>query len=184
MKSLLFTLSFMAIATSPTRDKFPLSPKKVTKKTITSIIAWVVLILIFGGFLIPVIVAMGKQVGYLLVPLILIDIALLAIVIVPTYLYQKWYFNTYFYDLTSDYIIIRKDPITPKEITIPYERVQDVYVDQDLFDRFFGLYDVHVSSATVSSGMEAHIDGVEKPAADGLRAVLLETVKSRISRKV
>lgn len=172
----------MAIATSPTRDKFPLSPKKVIKKTITSSLIWLVLVFFLGGFIVPIIAMIGR--GALFFPAILINLALLAIIIIPTYLYQKWYFNTYFYDLTNDYIIIRKDPLTPKEITIPYERVQDVYVDQDLFDRFFGLYDVHVSSATISSGMEAHIDGVEKPAADGLRAVLLDTVKSRISKKV
>lgn len=93
--------------------------------------------------------------------------------IVPfTYLYQKWYYNFYYYDLTPDYIVIRKNPITPREITIPYERIQDVYVDQDLLDRIFGLFDVHLSSATVSSGIEAHIDEVEKQAADGLRVAI------------
>ena len=174
----------MAQVTSPTREKFPLSPKKVIRKTIAATFVWLIFILIFGGFMMPIIAIIGRSAGFLFLPVILINLILLAIIIIPTYLYQKWYFNTYFYDLTNDYIIIRKDPITPKEITIPYERVQDVYVDQDLFDRFFGLYDVHVSSATISSGMEAHIDGVEKPAADGLRAVLLDTVKSRISKKV
>ena len=174
----------MAQANSPTREKFPLSPKKVIKKTIVSTLAWIIFIFIFGLFLTPVIAVLGRQAGVLFVPMILINLVLLAIVIVPTYLYQKWYFDTYFYDLTNDYVVIRKNPITPREITIPYERIQDVYVDQDLFDRLFGLYDVYISSATVSSGMEAHIDGVEKPAADGLRAVLLDTVKSRISKKV
>ena len=98
------------------------------------------------------------------------------------YLYQRWYYAVYFYDLTPDFIQIKKGPITPKEITIPYERIQDIYVDQDLLDRIFGLYDVHLSSATISSGMEAHIDGVEKSAADGLRKMLLETVQQKISK--
>lgn len=105
------------------------------------------------------------------------------IIVTLNYLYQKWYFDTYYYDLQQDYIVIRKDPITPREITIPYERIQDVYVDQDLYDRIFGLFDVHLSSATISSGMEAHIDGLEKPAADGLRAALLQIVGQRISKK-
>jgi len=87
------------------------------------------------------------------------------------------------FGLTEDFIIIRKGPITPREINIPYERIQDVYVDQDIVDRILGLYDVHLSSATVSSGMQAHIDGVEKSAADGLRAFLLETVSRKIKRK-
>lgn len=67
-------------------------------------------------------------------------------------------------------------------IRFQHERIQDVYVDQDLLDRIFGLYDVHLSSATVSSGMEAHIDGVEKQAAEDLRNILLQTVQQRISK--
>ena len=121
-------------------------------------------------------------VSALIVTLVGLSIVLLLIVFL-TYLYQKWYFSVYYYDLGKDYIVIKKGPITPQEITIPYERVQDVYVDQDLLDRLFGLYDVHLSSATISSGMEAHIDGVEKNAADGLKAMLLATVSERISKK-
>ena len=108
--------------------------------------------------------------------------AFLFLVVLLTYFYQRWYFMVYFYDFTSDFIQIKKGPITPREITIPYERIQDVYVDQDLLDRIFGLYDVHLSSATISSGMEAHIDGVEKQAAEGLRNILLQTIQQKISK--
>jgi hypothetical protein len=38
------------------------------------------------------------------------------------------------------------------------EKVSDIYVDQDFFDRLFGLYDLHFSSASLSSGTLAHID--------------------------
>ena len=109
-------------------------------------------------------------------------LGILFILILLNNLYQRWYFAVYFYDLTPNYVQIKKGPITPREITIPYERIQDIYVDQDLLDRIFGLYDVHLSSATFSSGTEAHIDGVEKQAAEGLKALLLETVKQKISK--
>lgn len=162
----------MQIAQSKTREQFPLSTKKVLKKTILSTVIWSLLLFTMAG------------VALLSNPLITIGILIfLVFIIIAVYFYQMWYYAVYFYDLTSDYIIIKKGPITPREITIPYERVQDVYVDQDLLDRLFGLYDVHLSSATISSGMEAHIDGVEKPAADGLRAMLLQTVSERISKK-
>jgi membrane protein YdbS with pleckstrin-like domain len=170
----------MQMATSPTREKFPLSNKKIIKKTITSTIGLLILV----AFYLPFAIAMGfvGELRIFLGVITLLFFAFIGIVILLSYFYQKWYFAVYFYDLTEDYIIIRKGPITPREITIPYERVQDVYIDQDIFDRFFGLYDVHLSSATVSSGMAAHIDGVEKLAADGLRAMLLETVSKRISK--
>ena len=172
----------MAIAMSKTREQFPLSTKKVLKKTVTGTLVWVILLLIIYGvsaiFLISLAEAIGNYFGIVTFGIL----GTLFLIVVLTYLYQLWYYNVYFYDLTDDYIVIKKGPITPHEITIPYERIQDVYVDQDILDRIFGLYDVHLSSATISSGMAAHIDGVEKPAADGLRAVLLETISKRISR--
>lgn len=176
----------MHIAQSPTRDQFPLSKKKIIKKTLSSVLAFVIA---FGVFYVVIIVLIAansthgaaSSIGYIGIATVVL-LLILAVITVPVYAYQRWYFATYFYDLTNDYIIIRKGPITPREITIPYERVQDVYVDQDLLDRLLGIYDVHLSSATMSSGMQAHIDGVEKTAADGLRAKLLTTVSERISK--
>lgn len=172
----------MAIANSKTREQFPLSPKKVIKKTIATTIVWVILLLVIYGFAAFMFIALASAIGNYLGLVPIGTLGFLFVIVLLTYLYQQWYYNVYFYDLTPDYIIIRKGPITPREITIPYERIQDVYVDQDILDRMFGLYDVHLSSATVSSGMEAHIDGVEKQAADGLRALLLQTVSQRISK--
>jgi len=167
---------------SKTREQFPLSVKKVLKKTVAStlvisillFIVWVVLVVVVGA-------NEGENFG--IISLVTLGILGFIVILVATvYFYQKWYYSVYFYDLTDDFIIIKKGPITPREITIPYERVQDVYVDQDLLDRIFGIYDVHLSSATISSGAEAHIDGVEKKAAEGLRGVLLQTVQQKISR--
>ena len=172
----------MQIAQSKTREQFPLSYKKIMKKTIASTIAITILLLVIWGFLAFMLGSIGQEaIGWLGTATFGI-FGFLFVVILLTYLYQRWYFAVYFYDLTNDFIQIKKGPITPREITIPYERIQDVYVDQDILDRIFGLYDVHLSSATVSSGMEAHIDGVEKQSAEGLRAILLETVKQRISK--
>ena len=36
--------------------------------------------------------------------------------------------------------------------------------------------------ATITSGIEAHIDGVEKTAADGLKNQLLKTVQEKIKK--
>jgi putative membrane protein len=175
----------MQIAMSKTRERFPLSTKKVLKKTVAGTLGSIIaLLFMYFIIMLPVLLApseSGPSSGFIGV-FTLVIFGLSALILVVTYLYQQWYYATYFYDLTSDYIIIKKGPITPKEITIPYERVQDVYVDQDLLDRIFGIYDVHLSSATFSSGMAAHIDGVEKADADGLREVLLKAVSERISR--
>ncbi len=173
----------MQIARSKTREQFPLSPKKIVKKTIANTIVIAILLLLGWGILFFVLSSSDQETHHGWLGFATFGVfGFLFFLIWLTYLYQRWYFSVYFYDLTGDFIQIKKGPITPREITIPYERVQDVYVDQDLLDRFFGLYDVHLSSATASSGMEAHIDGVEKQAADGLRAFLLQTVQQRISK--
>ena len=172
----------MQIAQSKTREQFPLSYKKIMKKTIASTITITILFLVIWGFLAFMLGSIGQEAIVWLGIATFGIFGFLFVVILLTYLYQRWYFAVYFYDLTPDFIQIKKGPITPREITLPYERIQDVYVDQDLLDRIFGLYDVHLSSATVSSGMEAHIDGVEKQAAEGLRSILLETVTQRISK--
>lgn len=171
----------MKLAMSKTREQFPLSEKKPLKKTVPSIIATVVLFVIIFASGIFCSVFLNWSFSTIFMWIVLIAI-FLAIACFLTYQYQVWYFQVYFYDLTDDFIIIRKRVFTPREITIPYERVQDVYVDQDLIDRIMGLYDVHLSSATITSGMEAHIDGVEKEAADGLRKIILDKVSEKIKK--
>lgn len=178
----------MAISTSKTREQYPLSPSKPIKKTISAVVGWVVLFIILFGAGIPLAKLLASS-GSLQVPgswyflAIVGGLVFLILIFLLNYIYQRLYFNTYFYDLTESFIVIRKGVIMPREISIPYERVQDVYVDQDLWDRIFHLYDVHLSTATWTSGMEAHIDGVEKEAAEGLRSVLLKTIGEKIHKK-
>lgn len=159
-----------------------MSTKKILKKTVANTLAIIIILLIVWIAFAATLNSTNKE-GAAVFGFITAGIfGFLLLIVLIIYFYQKWYFSVYYYDLTNDFIIIKKGPITPREITIPYERVQDVYVDQDLLDRIFRIYDVHLSSATISSGMEAHIDGVEKEAANGLREVLLQTVQQKIGK--
>jgi membrane protein YdbS with pleckstrin-like domain len=98
---------------------------------------------------------------------------LLAVAVLIELAYQWFYFKNYFYDITGNGLVIRKGVISSWDITLPPHKVQDVYLDQDLFDRIFGLYDLHLSSATDVSQREAHIDGVGKDDAEALRVMVL-----------
>lgn len=99
--------------------------------------------------------------------------------IIIGYFYERWYFKVYFYNLTDDFVVIRKNPITPREIVLPYNRIQDISIRQDLLDRFFGLYNLSLSSATVSSTAEAYISGLEKANAEALLNELINRVKNK-----
>jgi membrane protein YdbS with pleckstrin-like domain len=174
---------------SSTREKYPLSERKIIKKTMSSVIRIVFGVVSLSVVFIPFSIGIFSSSTVLIGGIVdwlsrwaMVCHLFFGVFVVLMYLYQWWYFATYYYESEEDYLVIRKGPITPNEITIPWERIQDVYVDQDLLDRIFGLYDVHLSTATLASGVQAHIDGVGLVAANGLRELLLNKVKSRISR--
>ncbi len=147
------------------RETFPLDPRKVMKKTISESIGYIWII----GFLAVMASAMaGSYLLLLVIPLVPIAV----------YLWQREYYKVYFYDMTEHGLEIKKGVFFPNSITIPAEKVSDVYVDQDLLDQFFGLYDLHFSSASQSSGNLSHIDGLGKGALDSLKSYLLSSLKS------
>ncbi len=90
--------------------------------------------------------------------------------------YVKTYINRYYYAGEENFITIKKGVFAPTEIHVQWQKIQDVYVDQDVLDRILGLYDVHIASATAASGIEAHIDGVDQAAAEGLKHFFLNKV--------
>lgn len=173
----------MQIAISETRKQFPLSYKKIIKKSIQGAVGT-----FFSAILIWMSLAYISTFLYQILNIRLsIDLLTIFIIffflMILDFLYQYWYFIVYYYNLTTDFIKIKKGIITPREITIPYERIQDVYLDQDLLDRILAIYDVHVSTATISSGYEAHIDGLEKENAEKLRDLILYKIKEKLNRK-
>ena len=87
--------------------------------------------------------------------------------------------KSYFYDMDNKNLIIKKGVFSTKEITLPINRLQDVNVDQDVLDRIFGLYDVHVSSATSTSAKLSHIDGVNKENAESIKKLIISSVHKR-----
>lgn len=91
-------------------------------------------------------------------------------------IYQTLYFLTYFYDIDAGNVVIRKGVVVKKEVSLPFTKITDVYVDQDFFDWFLGIYDVHISTPTVESGIFAHIDGVDKAGSVKLRGLILENI--------
>jgi len=163
---------------SKLKTQYPLSPKKFKKKMIEKAF----LFIFVSGFLgaMPVIVGISNY-DNPMSPLIIAGV----ITFLVSYLllmfiygiYVHYYIKTYYYEDNNDFLTIRKGPITPAEIHVQYAKIQDVYVDQDILDRIFGIYDVHISSATYTSGIEAHIDGVDKQSAEALKNLFLYKIK-------
>lgn len=91
-------------------------------------------------------------------------------------LYQILYYRTYFYDIRDNSVVIRRGVLCKKELTLPLARITDVYLDQDIVGRMLGLYDLHLSSPTATSGRFAHMVGIDRRGAHLLRKTLLELI--------
>ncbi len=163
---------------SSLQQQFPLSPRKFWKKILGQIIP-VFFFSLFVGIILAL-VSMTVSSSTLLNIIVFIFVFLF-IFCVTTFLYS-WYIKTYikryYYDGGDSFITIKKRVFSPAEIHVQWQKIQDVYVDQDIMDRIMGLYDVHIASATATSGMEAHIDGLDQEAADGLKKFLLDKVSN------
>lgn len=153
----------------------PLSPKKIIKKTIVSqhrVLPW--LIILSSFYLVlksPLILSdTSSNLQSLSIFLVIFIIVLELGVII----YQYYYYKLYYYNFTEQQGEIRKGVISRATGLVRYERLQNIYVDQDILDRLFGLYDVHYETAGETSGFYSHVDGLIKENADKLVAFLNE----------
>lgn len=154
-----------------TTDRYPLEKKKVVKKTISAIFLYLVLFLVI---FVPAHVFLWKIYSMIL---IIADVIFAAAVIAQPF-YQYYYYKKYFYNVRVDFLVIQKGVLMVRETILNYDKIQDVYMDQDLLDRIFGLWDVHVSTATSMSGIEAHIDGINHDNGMKIRELILSKIRS------
>ncbi|MCX8195329.1 MAG: PH domain-containing protein [Candidatus Micrarchaeota archaeon] len=148
------------------RETYPLHPNKVIKKFIEN-----AAFIILSSLFISIILFLFSSI------LLTAVLCLLLLVLVGIYWWSKEYYKVYFYDLSGNGLKIKKGVFFPHSITIPLEKVSDVYIDQDIFDRILGLYDLHFSSASATSGAFAHIDGLDRATTYRLRALLMKSFK-------
>ena len=165
------------------QGQYPLSSKKLWKKLISQSVLTAFFSLIIGG--------MGWGIAYVAVFIntpqdnFVAQLAIFLLISIGIFLlynclygwYVSAYIKRYYYDANEQFITIQKGVFAPSEIHVPYGKIQDVYVDQDVLDRMMGLYDVHVASATRASGIEAHIDGVNEATAEALKNFLLNKIQ-------
>lgn len=154
------------------RYQYPLQPQKPVKKTIATLIsvlsAVAFSIFLFSSLIISVLGVHPTLGGILL---------LTGVCAISIYGYEKAYFGRYFYSLEGSHLVIKKGVFTYGETTIPLSRIQDVYVDQDILDQLFGLYDLHVSTASGQSSINAHIDGLSYEGSQAIKNMLLKKLR-------
>jgi uncharacterized membrane protein YdbT with pleckstrin-like domain len=166
---------------NPFQAQYPLSPKKFWKKLIPALFGTFIWFVVLMG-IVGVCVAIFANTNPMLAQIAgLIGVGILVLLVVYLSIniwYIKAYIRNYFYEGGDSFITIKKKVFTPQEIHVQYQKIQDVYVDQDLLDRIMGLFDVHIASATAASGIEAHIDGVDAATAEGLKNFFLGKIQN------
>lgn len=178
--TIIFSLYKMP-SNSNLQSQYPLSPRKFWKKMIEKTFLWIILLFfasisIWGLVNVYSWLNLSSPIGIFLAFGLAIFTLILIMVLYAWYV--KAYIRRYYYDGSDSYVTIKKGVFAPAEIHVQYSKIQDVYVDQDILDRVMGLYDVHLASATAASGIEAHIDGVEQAAAEGLKNFLLQKLQN------
>ena len=121
------------------QSKFPLSTRKFWKKLVSDH-WWTVLLallwVLFINFALSITLDESSW-WSLLIERIIYSSILVWIIITPLVIYIKKYISNYYYDWENEYLTIRKGVFTSTEIHVPYNKIQDVYVDQDIFEYLY-----------------------------------------------
>ena len=163
----------------PLRQTIPLQKRKILKANLRGIIVVLALWGALTGVFVSLIhagVLRSPSDSFTLTSVWVRWIAILGLMIVWKLAYPILYFVTYYYDIDANNLTIRKGIFAKQEITLPFSRITDVYVDQDILDVFFGLCDVHISTPTAESGRFAHIDGLDRKGAAKFRELILSRI--------
>lgn len=79
----------------------------------------------------------------------------------------------YFFHLEDDQLVIQKGVFNRSLTKLPFERIQNLYIEQNVLHRLLGVVSLRVDSAG-SSGHEVTIDALERGDAEAMRAFVLE----------
>lgn len=79
----------------------------------------------------------------------------------------------YFFHLEADQLVIQKGVFNRSLTKLPFERIQNLYIEQNVLHRLLGVVSLRVDSAG-SSGHEVTIDALERKDAEAMRAYVLE----------
>lgn len=138
----------------------PLDRKKIIKKTLEKSFIFLFFLMIGNMVGAVFLLILGFKLWWLIIACT--SIVIPTILISCIYIYQVYYYKLYFYNFEEDGAQIRKGVISQNTGHVRYERIQNIYVDQDVLDRIFGLFDVHYETAGETSGIYSHVDGLNK----------------------
>ncbi|HSA84179.1 MAG TPA: PH domain-containing protein [Patescibacteria group bacterium] len=111
---------------------------------------------------------------------------ILAIILILNFFWAKLTYKYYRYELREDGFRKEHGVIWKKYVTIPYERIQNVDIYRGLLARIFGLSDLNIQTAGMSStvgsyggGAEGRLPGLSPQVAEQLRDELIKRARGK-----
>lgn len=95
--------------------------------------------------------------------IILSDLGLVILINVLTYIFARIYVTNFSYAFSEKFIVIRYGIFTRTKTTIPYSRIQNVAVYQNIRDRILNIYTVKVETAGSSAAVSNNQKGLNRP---------------------
>ena len=102
------------------------------------------------------------------------------LLLILCYIWARWTYRFWGYQLGEDAIKIEKGVIQKKYISIPYERVQNIDIYRGILARLLKLSELHIQTAGYSgnySRTEGDLPGLGVQAAEQLREDLIKRAK-------
>ncbi len=113
-------------------------------------------------------------------------LTLITVGLVINFLWAKLTYKYYKYELREDGFRKEHGVIWKKYVTIPYERIQNVDIYRGLLARIFGLSDLHIQTAGMSTtrgsyggGAEGRLPGLSPEIAEQLRDELVKRARGK-----
>ncbi|MAI82697.1 MAG: hypothetical protein CMD10_00465 [Flavobacteriales bacterium] len=124
---------------------------------------------------------------FILVPtgfdlLVFIVVSLIFVFFMAIYAYIKYYYFEYSFDFERSEFLIKKGWLKKTKLSVPFEKIQQVNINQNIIHKVFSLYEIQMDTAG-SKDTEVDIKAVSKKIAEDFKEIS-ETIKKSISKNV
>ena len=133
-----------------------------------------------GSFFVSLIVGLGIYgIGWLIVFIILdeggtppiflwpliwgIIFGFTILLLTLTYIFEGMYYRNFSYEISEKFITIRYGRLTRTKTTIPFSRIQNIAVYQNIRDRWLNIFTVKIETAGSSAAVSSSQKGVVRP---------------------
>ncbi|MFH1470407.1 MAG: PH domain-containing protein [Candidatus Micrarchaeota archaeon] len=95
--------------------------------------------------------------------------------------FEYWYYGEFLkkfaFELRNDHFFSRKGVFKASYTMLRYERIQDIHINQSIFEMLLGLWNVSIFTATATGRGSENIPGLSKDSAEAFKTALFQKIK-------